>query len=85
MVNIREAQNILLHCHAYNLIEDEEFILLYDVKEPANPEFPYKTYPPFDLEKFSDDEYNAEFRFTKNNIYSIVNALRFSSEVTCPN
>ena len=23
--------------------------------------FPYWTYPPFDLEKFSDNKYNAEF------------------------
>ena len=41
MVNLRKAQGILLHCHADNLIDDEEFILLYDVTKPANPEFPY--------------------------------------------
>ena len=41
MVNLREAQDILLNCHADNLIDDEEFILLYDVTKPANPEFPY--------------------------------------------
>ena len=34
MVNLREAQDILLHCHADNLINDEEFILLYDVTKP---------------------------------------------------
>ena len=85
MVNLREAQDILLHCHVDNLINDEEFILLYDVTEPANPEFPYWTYPPFNLETFSDDECNAEFRFSKNNIYSLVDALRIPDEVRCPN
>ena len=52
MVNLREPLDILLHCHTDNLIDDEEFILLYDVTEQANPEFPYWTYPPFDLENF---------------------------------
>ena len=51
-------------------MNDEEFILLYDVTEPANPKFPHWTYPPFNLEKISDDDCNAEFRFSNNNIYS---------------
>ena len=84
MVNLREAQDILLHCHANHLMVDEEFILLYDVTKPASPEFPYWTYPPFDLEKFSDDECNAEFRFSKNNIYSLVDTLRIPDEGRCP-
>ena len=61
MAKLREAQDILLHCHAHNLIDYEGSILSYDVSEPFNPEFPYWTYPPFDLEKFSDNKYNAEF------------------------
>ena len=74
MVNLRKAQGILLHCHADNLIDDEEFILLYDVTKPANPEFPYWTYPPFDFEEFS-----------KSSICSLVDALRIPDEVRCPN
>ena len=70
MVNSKEGQDILLHCHADNLIDDEEFILLYDVTKRANPEFPYWTYPPFDLEKFSGNECNAEFWFSKNDTYA---------------
>ena len=85
MVNLREAQDILFHFHADNLIDNEEFILLYDVTKPANPEFLCWTYPPFDLETFSDDECNTEFRFSKNNIYSLVDALRIPDEVRCPN
>ena len=85
MVNLREAQDTLLHCHADNLIDDEEFILLYNVTKPTNLEFPYWAYPPFDLEKFSDDECKAEFRFSKSNIYSLVDALRILDEVRSPN
>ena len=82
MINLSEARNILLHCHADNLIDDDEFILLYDITELANPEFPYWAYPPFDLENFSDGECNAEFRFS-NNIYRLVDALRIPNEVRC--
>ena len=85
MVNLEEAQDILLHCHANNLIDDEEFVLLDDVTKQANPEFPYWTYPLFDLEKFSGGECNAEFRFFKNNIYSLVDALQIPDKVRCPN
>ena len=85
MVNLREAQDILLHCHADNLINNEEFILLYDLTKPANPQFPYWTYPPFHLKKFPDNQCNAEFMFSKNNMYSLVDALPIPDEVRCPN
>ena len=42
-------------------------------------------HPPFDLEKFSDDECNAELRFSKNKTYSLVDAPRIPGEVRCPN
>ena len=71
MVNVREAQYILLHCHTDNLIDDEEFALLHDVNEQANPEFLHWTYPPFYFEKIYGDECDAEFRDSKNRIYSL--------------
>lgn len=49
MVNLWEAQDILLYCRADNLIYYQELILLY-VTEQADPEFSYWTYPPFNLE-----------------------------------
>ena len=52
MVTLKEAPGILLHCHAYSLINNEEFILLYDGTKLANPEFPYRMYAPFDPENF---------------------------------
>ena len=65
MVKLREALDILLHCNAHNLIDCEGLILSYDVNEPANPEFLYWTYLPFDLDKFSDNKCNAELGFLK--------------------
>ena len=71
----------MLHCHADNLIDDEVLILLYYALKPANLGFPYWADPPFNLEKVSDDECNAEFRFSKRNIYSLVYALQIPDEV----
>ena len=69
----------------YENFIDKQFILLHDTTEPANPEFIYWTYPPFDFEKLSDEECNAELRFSKNNTYSLVHALRIPNKVICPN
>ena len=74
-----------MHCHEYNLINDEGLTLLYDVNKPTNTEFPYWMYPPFDLEKLYDNEYKVGFRFSKNNIYSLVDAIRIPNEVRHPN
>lgn len=74
-----------MHCHASNLINDEGLTLLYDVNKPANPEFPCWKCPLFDLEKSCYNEYKAEFWFTKNNIYNLVDAFRIPNEVRHPN
>ena len=53
--------------------------------KPANPQFPYLTYPPFHYKKLPDNQCNAEFMFSKNNMYSLVDALPIPDEVRCPN
>lgn len=40
MAKLREAQGILLHCHAHDLIDYEEFILLDDVTNQLILNFP---------------------------------------------
>ena len=52
-----------------NMIDDEEFILLYDLNRSHNPDLPYWNYENFDLDNLLDEECKAEFRFFKNDIY----------------
>ena len=51
------------------LYYEQEFVLLYDCHKSTNQEFPYWKYDRFDLEEKSNDDYKAEFRFYREDIY----------------
>ena len=55
MPKFRDA---VLLAHASRLINAEEFVLLYDLHKPKNPDLPYTIYECFDLDKMTDDECN---------------------------
>lgn len=59
-------RDTILLAHASRLINAEEFVLLYDLHKPKNPDLPYTNYECFDLDKMTDDECKTEFRFYKN-------------------
>ena len=66
--------------HADNLIKDEIFIILYDVNWSKNLEVPYWNYRKFDPELYTDDECLAYFRFSKNDLYVLSDALSLPVE-----
>ena len=41
MAGLRETREMLLLAHADGLVDDEEFILLFDINKSRNPDFPY--------------------------------------------
>ena len=45
-----------------------------------NPDFPYWNYERFELDELTNAECNAEFRFYKNDIYKLADALQLSDE-----
>ena len=51
MVNLREIREALLLGHRNNIINDEEFVLLYNINKSKNPDFPYWRYDMFDLDR----------------------------------
>ena len=65
MPKLREVRDCLLMSYDQNLLDDEEFVLLYDLNSSKNPDFPYWQYGPFELDNMADDECKAEFRFLK--------------------
>ena len=71
--------------HAEDMLDEDEFLLLYDINKPKNPEFPYWLYPKFDLENYCEDECKAIFRFLKNDIYALVEILQMPEVFVCPN
>ena len=68
MSSFRENRNLLLDLHSENLINDEEFCLLFDINTSSNRDFEYWNFGPFVLSEMSDDDCVAEFRFMKHDI-----------------
>ena len=85
MSSLRNIRKALLISHSPNLINDEEFLMLYYLNTSKNPNFPYWNYQLFDLKNLSDEERKAEFRFYKNDIHFLKEALHFPDEVIFSN
>ena len=84
MPNLKEVRDCLLISHAFNLIDDNEFAVLYDVNRSKNPYFPYWNYQ-FDLDRLNDDECKAEFRIFKNDIYNLKEVFNIPDVFICSN
>ncbi|CAB4033906.1 Hypothetical predicted protein [Paramuricea clavata] len=81
----RTVRDHLLYAHSESLIDDEEFILLFDLYTAKSPDLPYWKYDEFDLDKLSDDECITEFRFLKGHIYILVDAMKLPEVIKCYN
>ena len=84
MPSFRENRLMLLEAFSNNLINDDEFLLLYDLNKSNNLEIPYWNYE-FHLDSMEDDECLSEFRFLKNDIYVLFDALEIAEEIKCEN
>ena len=73
----------MLHAHADNLLDDEDFLLLSYLNTSKNPDFEYWNYDPFDLRSMPDAECFTEMTFWKNDIDRLANALNMPEEITC--
>ena len=60
---VLQVRECLLMSQALGILDDEEFVCLYDINSTKNSDFPYWRYEHFDLENMHDDECKAEFRF----------------------
>ena len=68
MASCSEVQNNILLQLDEGVIDEEEFLLLWDVNESNNPDFPVSGYQRFCLESKDDTECKAEFRFEKSDL-----------------
>ena len=74
-MSFKDARDALVLYYDNGVIDDEEFCLLYDANRSKNPEFPYEEYGKFDLEEMDNSECKAEFRFRKEDIPVLAEAL----------
>ncbi|XP_066914769.1 uncharacterized protein [Clytia hemisphaerica] len=85
MPALRDVRNALVLSYAFDMIDDFEFAALYDINRSKNPDFPYWIYEGFDLDKLTDDQSKADFRFFKNDIYMLKEALQIPDTFICRN
>ena len=80
MPNLRKIRGALLAAYDLGAIDDVEFALLYDLNTSKNLEIPYWQYEQFNLKNMNADECKAVFRFEKENLHDLVDALQLEEE-----
>ena len=68
-----------------DIIDEEEFVLLYEAYRPQNLSFPHLAYEKFSLEDKDAAECKADFRFEKRDILLLVEALGVPPIFICQN
>ena len=82
-MTFKDVRNLLLISHNDGFINDDEFVVLYDLYTSKNPDFPYDSYAPFDLEELDESESLAEFRFRKRDVQILKEVLQIPETITC--
>ena len=83
MTSFKETMDFIVLCYDQGIINDEEFLILYDSYKSPNLDLPYTSYPLFDLDEMEDDECLAEFRVKKRDIPVLAEALQIPDWITC--
>lgn len=83
MRSFKELRNVLLLYHDLGIIDDEELLLLCSSYESKNPDFPYDSFPDFNLEVMNEAECVAEFRFRKEDIPILAESLQIPDYFVC--
>lgn len=83
MPKLKEVRNQLLISHSQGVINDEEFLLLYDLNKSKNLDLPYESYNYFDFDMLENDECLSEFRFHKRDIPLLADVLQVPDVITC--
>ncbi|XP_073228181.1 uncharacterized protein [Porites lutea] len=83
MSSFKEVRELLLVAYDSEIINDEEFLVLFENYRSRNPQFPYNSYPRFELENMQDDECLTEFRVKKEDVPRLADVLQIPETVRC--
>ena len=84
MASFREIRDLLAVGCFEDIIDEDEFVLLYDLNTSKNLDFPYDDYGRFDFDEMDDSECLAEFRVKKRDIADLAIALQIPDVFVCP-
>ena len=76
MASFKKVQEMLCLCLIEEIIDEEEFVLLYEAYGPSNLPFPHSPYEKFSLANKDPAECKADFRVEKRDITLLLDALR---------
>ena len=83
MARFADARRELLLYYDQEIIDDDEFLLLWEQNLSKNPCFPYGEYESFDLDALDPAECKAELRFEKSDLASLAEALQIPDRFQC--
>ena len=79
---LKVAKIHLLISHYKGIVDDEEFLVLYNINTSPNLDVPYDLYERFDFDGLDDDEYLSEFCFRKHDLPLLAEVLQIADKVT---
>ena len=82
VVVLSSVRDALLTGSFYDIIDDDEFVLLYDTYS-SKPIFPYWKFPRFSVDEWSDVECKTELRFAKKHLPELCECLGIPEKITC--
>ena len=65
MESFKETRNLVLECYVDGIIDEDDFMLLYDINQSNNPAFPHENYKLFNFDALDPVECVADFRVEK--------------------
>ena len=71
-MSFHELREALVCAFSDGVINEEEFLILYEEYESTNLNFPHWEYEPFSIDNFDISEGRAEFRVDKDDIPLLV-------------
>ena len=83
MCSLKDVREVLLISRVKNIINDGQFLLLYDLNSSNNLDLPYDSYDCFDFDVLDDDECLSEFRFHKRDIPLLAEVLQIPDVIKC--
>ena len=85
IASLRQTWEGLLFAFGDGVINEEHFLLVFDLNTRNNLDYPYWKYQAFNLDRLSYDECMTYFQFYKSGINLLIENLQVSEEITCYN
>ena len=79
----KKTRNLVLECYVDGIIDEDDFMLLYDINQSKNPEFPHENYELFNFDALDPVECVADFRVEKQDIPRLADALGIPPVIKC--